>query len=161
MSNPLAGGGAKVATEMMKEVQSAMKQADVAQTKQPGQVDFNNVLGTQKVGAPQELGIQNPIHDVLRAATQAQRGPAVPAIGNSIDTKPIKSGLHQMMDQLADGQNKLEEIMKISLSGKNLSSSELLGLQAGVFRFTQELELTSKLIEKGTSSIKQTLNTQV
>ena len=59
------------------------------------------------------------------------------------------------------GQNKLEEIINLSLSGRNFSSSELLALQAGVYRFTQELELTSKVVEKGTATIKQTMNTQV
>ena len=32
---------------------------------------------------------------------------------------------------------------------------------AGVYRFTQELELTGKVVEKATSGIKQTMNTQV
>jgi len=34
-------------------------------------------------------------------------------------------------------------------------------MQAGVYRFTQELELTSKVVEKATATIKQTMNTQV
>src|SRR3712207_7385062 len=52
--------------------------------------------------------------------------------------------------------NKLEEIINLSMSGRNFSTSELLALQAGVYRFTQELELTSKVVEKGTSTTKQT-----
>jgi hypothetical protein len=163
MTDP-TGAGAKVASEMMKEVQSAMKQAETAQVQKPPEVEFNQMLNTQKVGQVQEAAnAQNhqTVTEVLRAATQAQRTVATPAVGNAIDTHPIRSGLHRLMDQVMDGQNKLEQIMRISLSGKNFSSSELLALQAGVYRFTQELELTSKVIEKGTSSIKQTLNTQV
>ena len=38
---------------------------------------------------------------------------------------------------------------------------ELLAIQAGVYKFSQELELTSKVVEKATSGVKQTLQTQV
>jgi hypothetical protein len=164
MTDPTGGAGAKVASEMLKEVQSAMKQAEVAQPQGTPQVEFNQMLNTQRIGEVQEAAKaanQQGATDILRAATSSQRTVAAPAVGTSIDTHPIRSGLHRMMDQVMDGQNKLEEIMRISLSGKNFSSAELLALQAGVYRFTQELELTSKVIEKGTSSIKQTLNTQV
>jgi hypothetical protein len=51
--------------------------------------------------------------------------------------------------------------MKMALSGRQFTPPELLAMQAGVYRFSQELELTSKVIEKATSGIKQTMNTQV
>ena len=41
------------------------------------------------------------------------------------------------------------------------AASELLAVQAGVYKFSQELELTSKVVEKATSGVKQTLQTQV
>ncbi len=65
------------------------------------------------------------------------------------------------MEDVMQGQNKLEEIINLSLSGRNFSTPELLAMQAGVYRFTQELELTSKVVEKATATIKQTMNTQV
>jgi hypothetical protein len=162
MADP-TGSSAKIATEMMKEVQDAAKQAEV---KKPDlhkpEVDFHNVLATQKTHEVNAARNDQTVTEVLRTATQTQRGvPPVAPVGESINAGPLKSGLHQLMNQVMDGQNKLEDIMKVCLSGKNFSSSELLALQAGVFRFTQELELTSKVIEKGTSSIKQVLNTQV
>lgn len=59
------------------------------------------------------------------------------------------------------GHKKIENILKISLSGVKLNQQELLTLQMRVYRFTQEVELISKLVEKGTSGIKQVVNTQV
>ena len=59
------------------------------------------------------------------------------------------------------GQDKMAGLMKLAMSGKKFNSTELLALQAGVYRFSQELEITSKVVEKATSGIKQTMNTQV
>jgi hypothetical protein len=55
----------------------------------------------------------------------------------------------------------MEDLMKVAMSGQKLSNQEMLGIQAGVYMFSQQMELTSKVIEKATSGIKQTLNTQL
>jgi hypothetical protein len=164
MSDPLSSSAGKMAEEMMKEVQSAMKQADqMSAQNQPSNTQFQDVMNSQQVGGVggvQEVG-RPDMANLLRAARDAQGTPRVPVIGNNLDSKPINNGLQRIMEDVMQGQNKLEEIINLSLSGKNFSSSELLALQAGVYRFTQELELTSKVVEKGTSTIKQVMNTQV
>ena len=55
----------------------------------------------------------------------------------------------------------LIEWLEKALSGDKLSSQELLAMQAKIYRFTQEMEITSKVVEKSTSGLKQTMNTQV
>ena len=162
MSDPLSSGAGKVAQEMLKEIQSAAQQADqLAQQQQNPNVQFGQVLDSQRVGEI-EGGRLNPATnaDVLRAA-RAQQTPAVPAIGNELNSRTFSGGLQRIMEDVMQGQNKLEEIINLSLSGRNFSTPELLAMQAGVYRFTQELELTSKVVEKATSSVKQTMNTQV
>lgn len=72
-----------------------------------------------------------------------------------------RSKMAQMLEELVGGQDKMTGIMKMALSGRQFSPPELLAMQAGVYRFSQELELTSKVVEKATSGIKQTMNTQV
>lgn len=42
-----------------------------------------------------------------------------------------------------------------------MSTQELLALQAQIYRFTLRTELLSKVIERGTGTIKQLMNTQV
>lgn len=170
MADPTGIAG-KVAEEMLKEVQEAMKQAEqlaeAQQTQKTPDVQFSQVMNNQQVGAAQQVNATQEIRpgndatNVLRAATQSQRVPGVAPVGDSLNTSPVMSGVQRIMTDVMSGQNKLEEIVSLAISGRNFSSSELLALQAGVYRFTQELELTSKVIEKGTSSIKQTLNTQV
>lgn len=161
MSEPLSGA-AKVASEMMKDVQAAMKQAEtLAQGQQAPQTQFNDVLQNQRVGEVQEVGRTRPeVGDVLRTA-RGQEVPRVPAIGQTMDSRPLANGLHRMMEEVMSGQNKLEDIINLSLSGRNFSTPEMLAMQAGIYRFTQELELTSKVVEKATSTVKQTMNTQV
>jgi hypothetical protein len=159
MSDPLSSGAGKVAEEMLKEVATAIQQQD--QAKDAPNVQFQQVIESQQVNQIQEARIGADSTNVLRLGVQANRAPDVPAIGNQIDTKPMMNGLHRILEDVMQGQNKLEEIINLALSGRNFSTPELLALQAGVYRFTQELELTSKVVEKATATIKQTMNTQV
>jgi len=69
--------------------------------------------------------------------------------------------LKSVFENLDAGHKRIESILKVSLSGVKLSQQELLTLQMRVYRFTQEVELISKLVEKGTSGIKQVVNTQI
>lgn len=162
MSDPLSSGAGKVAEEMLKEVQQAAQQAEqLAQSDRTPDVQFNQVLQGQQVGQVEGARLDpNNNRDVLRAAGVGQ-APAVPAIGNQLDSRNMVNGLQRIMEDVMQGQNKLEEIMNLSLSGRSFSTPELLAMQAGVYRFSQELELTSKVVEKATSTVKQTMNTQV
>lgn len=66
-----------------------------------------------------------------------------------------------MMQNMEKGQASLDKLINGGLNGKNFSNSELIGLQAGMYKYTQELELTGKVVEKATSGLKDTLKTQV
>jgi len=76
---------------------------------------------------------------------------------------PLDSGrvLSDIFKNLETGQKKMDDILKISMSGVKLSQEELLALQVRVYKFTREVELISKLVEKGTSGMKQVVNTQI
>jgi hypothetical protein len=55
-----------------------------------------------------------------------------------------------------------EKVMRraIDSGGKDLSSSELLALQAGVYRYSEAVDLSAKLIDRATSGIKTVLQGQ-
>ncbi len=74
-----------------------------------------------------------------------------------------KSGsmLSHVVSELEKGQLNMEKLIKAGASGKNFSNAELISLQAGMYKYTQELDLTSKVVEKATSGLKDTLKTQV
>ena len=69
--------------------------------------------------------------------------------------------MQNMVKNLVDGQNKMEKIMNLAMSGRQFSPQEMIVMQAGVMRYSQEMDLTGKVIDKATSGIKQTMNTQV
>ena len=66
-----------------------------------------------------------------------------------------------LADEVAGAQAKLDQILKMAESGRTFSPAELLAFQAHAYRASQELDLAGKVVEKATSGVKQTLNTQV
>lgn len=66
-----------------------------------------------------------------------------------------------MMASMEKGQVAIDKLVNGAFNGKNFSNGELLQLQAGMYKYTQELELTGKVVEKATSGLKDTLKTQV
>jgi len=69
--------------------------------------------------------------------------------------------LTKVLNSVMSGQGKMDKIIKLATSGRSFTPTELLAVQAGVYKFSQELELTSKVVEKATDGVKQTLQTQV
>jgi hypothetical protein len=67
----------------------------------------------------------------------------------------------KMMNDIEKGQGVMDRLIQEGLSGRQFGNSELLALQAGMYKYTQELELTGKVVEKATSGLKDTLKTQV
>jgi hypothetical protein len=48
-------------------------------------------------------------------------------------------------------------VVRQGLAGRAYTPADLLAMQAQVYRYTQELELVSKLVERGTSTVKTIL----
>lgn len=174
MSDPVSGGIGKASQQMMQELQKAMEQnQNVAGNKGPNAAQFNDVMAQQGVQGPSQTNpVQDPTKvqdvqkgaDVLRTA-QAQQ---VAGVDKNLGVRTVEakaeareSGLKSVLNQVVDGQNKLDQIIKMATSGKTYGNQELLAIQASVYKFSQELELTSKVVEKATSGVKQTMQTQV
>jgi len=66
-----------------------------------------------------------------------------------------------LMSNIEKGQGVMDRLISEGLSGRQFQNSELLALQAGMYKYTQELELTGKVVEKATTGLKDTLKTQV
>ena len=165
-----SGGVGKAAAELIKEMQQAQQELEQAQNKSSstGGASFKDAM-QQAQGPQAQQGVQNTqavqapeaSQNVLMQAkvNSANKVATSRAIGQTAASK--NSQLRDMIQDLVQGQDKMAGLMKLAMSGKKFSSTELLALQAGVYRFSQELEITSKVVEKATSGIKQTMNTQV
>ena len=101
----------------------------------------------------------------LNKVNVAGQEPATTKGAQAVDAKPETSKASSMIShvvgELERGQINMEKLIQSGASGKTFSNAELLSLQAGMYKYTQELDLTSKVVEKATSSIKDTLKTQV
>jgi hypothetical protein len=77
------------------------------------------------------------------------------------EVSKANSMVSNVVSNIEKGGAQMDKLINGGLSGKNFSNSELLALQAGMYKYTQELELTGKVVEKATSGLKDTLKTQV
>ena len=162
------GGIGKAAEQLLQEMQKA--QQDM-QNKAPGQAPggpneaFKQALnqpqqvhGTTSVQAVQATPQATATQNILLQARLVATSPST-RVGEAAAAQRTK--MAKMLDQLVGGQDKMNQIMKLALSGRKFDGQELLAMQAGVYRFSQELDLTGKVVDKATSGIKQTMNTQV
>jgi hypothetical protein len=95
-----------------------------------------------------------PFREVL-GQDQGARGPdAGGVVGDGL---ALLRGAARSMGR---GDALLERAVRAARGGHVFRHEELLALQAGVYRHTQELELTSKLVDKGTSAVRQVLSSQ-
>ncbi len=58
------------------------------------------------------------------------------------------------------GERLLNRAMRSARRGQSLSNEELLSIQAGVCQYSMQLELASKLVDKCSNAVKQTLQAQ-
>lgn len=172
MADPISGGIGKASQQMMQELQRQMQEVqqqkvekpeanfgDMVANKTQGVNDVQQVQQVQKVQETQKVTESQKATDVLKTAV-AQGPEGVPS-AKSVDPSSSSKGLKKLLGEVVEGQNKLDDIIKMATSGKTYGNQELLAIQASVYKFSQELELTSKVVEKATSGIKQTMQTQV
>jgi len=165
--DPTSGGVGKAAGELLKEMQQAQEELQkMDQPQGPDQAgSFQDTLQaqqTQGVQAPNQVAQIEPAaksSNVLMNAKVNAMSPTTTQVGTTARTQ--RSEMANVIEGLVSGQDKMSQIMDMAMSNKKMSPQELLAMQAGVYRFSQELELTSKVVEKATSGIKQTMNTQV
>lgn len=169
MADPIGGGLGKAAQQMMQQVQQQSQQAGKigSQAGAEGPGKFDNMLAQQtqqanRVQDPTKVMETTKAADVLKTAKAGQVDPnlGVKQVEAVKDPKKM-DGVKRVLSNVMDGQNALDQIISKASSGKQFSNQELLAMQAGVYKFSQELELTSKVVEKATSGVKQTMQTQV
>jgi hypothetical protein len=67
----------------------------------------------------------------------------------------------RVVTQVAQAQRRMDRVLDLARSGRDLAPAQLLSLQAQVYRASQELDLAGKVVEKAIGGIKQVLQTQV
>ena len=132
----------------MPGAQQALPAPGAQQPPKQGDSKFDTVLADKAQGA--------------QAARPVQPPEPVPPVESVAKTeKPTVNLVTHVVHELEAGHLRLEKLIQSSASGKKFSNAELLSLQASMYKYTLELDLTSKVVEKATSGIKDVVKTQV
>jgi hypothetical protein len=87
--------------------------------------------------------------------------PRAPESKTVVATNPgERSAFQRLVDGLGKEINSGEHMMRGALGagGKDLGPSDLLALQAGVYRYSEAVDLASKLIDKTSNGVKTIIN---
>jgi hypothetical protein len=95
-----------------------------------------------------------------RPAETATKDPVRPA--GPLSATPDGGGAaSKLIAKVLNDEKAVDRGLSAAMSGQQMSSQDLIVLQAKVIQYSQELEVASRLVEKGTSGVKQILTTQV
>jgi len=81
--------------------------------------------------------------------------------GLAVEQTPVGSQISKMISGIEQGQGEMDKVLKLATSGAKMNNQSLLAMQVMVFKYSQELDLTGKVVDKATSGLKDTLKTQV
>jgi hypothetical protein len=100
------------------------------------------------------LGVRRP------AGAPAAVAPTAAAPSAPAPAGPLSAPARTITRLLAD-EKRVDQGLARALRGGSMSPQALLALQVNVIRYSQELEVASRLVEKLTGAVKQTLQSQV
>lgn len=145
MANKAQGPQAAQHAQGVGQVQgtSAAQRVDVARAVE--QIQKTNKPQLNKINAN-----ANTLTDKAAQPVATKEGPS-----------KVTQSLAHMLSGIEKGQGAMDKLIQAGMSGKGFSNGELIAMQAGVYKYTQELDLTSKIVEQATSGLKDTLKTQV
>lgn len=165
----LKQGASKFDAAMANKAQAAQQAQSAAQTH--ATTAAQNVSATNATSKVQHAKMVDAmkraekIHlkkvDANQGAQKAGMNESATASVQAGQTQQAGGPMMKMLGDLEHGQGMMDKLIQSGLSGRQFSNSELLSLQAGMYKYTQELELTGKVVEKATSGLKDTLKTQV
>jgi hypothetical protein len=73
----------------------------------------------------------------------------------------VTQELTEALTRIRTEERKLDRFLRRARHGADFELSELVQMQSLVYRYTRQVELLSKLVERVTGAVKQTLRTQV
>jgi hypothetical protein len=71
------------------------------------------------------------------------------------------SGVRALLEHVVGTENRVDVLLRAAARGKTFSPAELLALQASVFRYSQTVEVASRVADRLVGAIKQTVGTSV
>jgi hypothetical protein len=66
-----------------------------------------------------------------------------------------------LLERVVTSENRVDALLQAAAQGKTFSPGELLAMQASVFRYSQTVEVVSRVADRLVGAVKQTIGTQV
>lgn len=95
-----------------------------------------------------------PVHEPMSPEPLQERPPAA-LEGPSFTA--MMSGIGTALDR---GEALTSSAIRGASTGAGLSAGELIALQAGIYRYSEVVDLATKLVDRATSAVKTTLQSQ-
>ena len=163
MVDPIVSGAGKASTELFKEAGKQMQNASEQVSKFE---ELRNKMEAQDISGTNKAGQNNLQIEQTDKAKEAQATQKMNPVEQAQKTGEIPkvtdmSSLQEVVNRIKDGQNRLNNLIKESTSGKTYSPQEMIGLQAEISSITTDIQLCSKVVEQGVAGVKQMLQMQV
>ena len=87
--------------------------------------------------------------------------PAPKAEAEAAARPPTKTAVRALLERVVTSENRVDALLQAAAQGKTFSPAELLAMQASVFRYSQTVEIVSRVADRLVGAVKQTIGTQV
>ena len=111
--------------------------------------------------SPREIGSAssklNEGHSVAASAATQRRSSST---SSSLEPAGDSSPFARVLQAVGREMNRGEAMVRGALAGQNLGAAQLLALQAGVYRYSETVDLASRLVDRASSSVKTVIQQQ-
>jgi hypothetical protein len=83
-----------------------------------------------------------------------------PSVTPASEPSPFARLLHGLGREVNQGEQMVKQALDASRAGRDMSGSELLALQSGVYRYSEAVDLAAKLVDRAASGVKTVLQGQ-
>ncbi len=162
-------GGPSRFDNIMSQMKKGQPPAEARQVGASSQVtqtrQLASVKATEQTVKSRALSLGSPMPQIRTIAAHDISSKSQPVFDRQLAEEGKSTGMsghfYELIRGLNEDQLKIDQIMEFSLTNANLSTNELLALQAGAYRFTQEMEIASRMMEQALKGVNQTMNTQL
>ncbi len=88
------------------------------------------------------------------------RGPA-PRTTHAGDAGGVAGAAREALASVEQARARLDAVVAAARAGRTFTAQELLALQAQAYRYSQTVEVASRVVEQAVQSVKQAVNTPV
>ena len=104
-----------------------------------------------------------PAQESRLAAPTSPRAPATPPVAAPSpegEQSPFARILQSIGHEAAQGEATMRSAIRATQAGRDLGSAELLALQAGVYRYSEVVDLAAKLVDRASTGVKTVISGQ-